>query len=130
MTGKIKTGDISGTGIAVGHGASAQVKITVEQQHEVRDLVSELKEAIRSANLPNRVETSLLERSVPKIDQALESHDPKGGIETALANVNDVLEATDTTTSSLARIATTVVKLAGIIGLGAKKVAPFLAGLL
>ena len=130
MTGKIKTGDISGTGIAVGHGASAQVKITVEQQHEMRDLVSELKEAIHSANLPNRVETSLLERSVPKIEQAVESPDPKGGLETALAHVNDVLEATDTTTGTLARIATTVAKLAGIIGLGVKKVAPFLAGLL
>jgi hypothetical protein len=130
MSDEIKTGDITGTGIAVGHGARAQVKITVEQKQEMRNLVSELKEAIRSANLSNRVETSILERSVPKIEQALESPDPKSGIETALSRINGVLEATDTTTGSLTRIANTVAKLAGIIGLGVKKVAPYLAGLL
>ncbi len=130
MNDKIKTGNITGTGIAVGHGARAQVTITVEQQQQMRDSVSQLKEIIRSASLPKRVEASLLERSVPEIEQALESSDPKSGIETALARVNDVLEATDTTTGSLARIAGTVAKLAGIIGIGIKKVAPFLAALL
>jgi len=130
MSDEIKTGDITGTGIAVGHGARVQVKITVEQKQEMRNLVSELKEAISSANLSNRVETSILERSVPKIEQALESPDPKSGIETALSRINNVLKNTDTTTGSLKRIANTVAKLAGIIGLGVKKVAPYLAGLL
>ena len=70
----------------------------------MRDLVSELKEAIRSANLPNRVETSLLVRSVPRFLRRWSRLIPKVAFKPPLLSVNDVLEATDKTTGSVVEL--------------------------
>jgi hypothetical protein len=62
--------------------------------------------------------------------EASQQPDPKPGLTQGLEHLNENLQKAKTTASSVSEIVGTVSKIAGIIGVGVKVAAPFLAGLL
>lgn len=134
MAGKgdksIKVGDISGTGIAVGHGAHSKVTITQQSRDEVIGLLETLCKEISNANIPDSAKNVLLNKAVPEMDQAIRSADPKSGLERGLERINDQLEGAGAVASNVSGIIDTVTKIAKSAGIAIKTVAPFLAALL
>ncbi|MGD1064502.1 MAG: hypothetical protein ABR860_14690 [Terracidiphilus sp.] len=126
----ITTGNISGTGIAVGAGAQATVTINQQVQKEVLDLLSQLRDHIQNADLPEGAKKVLLEKAVPEMEQAVHAPEPKAAMSDAIGRINDQLQGVGAVAKNVSGIVETVSKIAGIVGIGVKIVAPFLAGLL
>jgi hypothetical protein len=127
---KITTGNVTGTGIAIGTGAQATVVINQESQKELSSLVSLLREQLQKADLPEGAKNVLLNKAVPEMETALKSPDPKPALQRGLERINDQLEGAGAVAKNVSGIVETVAKIAGVIGLGVKTVAPFIAGLL
>ena len=61
------------------------------------------------------------------MQEAAKQPDPKPGLTQGIAHLNENLNNVKTTASSVSEIVGTVAKIAGIIGVGIKVAAPFLA---
>jgi hypothetical protein len=126
----IRTGNISGTGIAVGHGARASVTITQAGREEISKLLEQLKCDIAIAEIPDGAKRVLQEKAVPEMADALREPDPKSGVQRGIERINDHLESVGAVTTKVSGIVETVVQIAKTAGIAIKTVAPFLAGLL
>jgi len=126
----IKVGNITGTGIAVGHCAQAEVTITQQSRDEIIGLLEQLRKEITNASIPNSTKNVLLNKAVLGMDQAIRSTDPKSGLESGLERVNDQLEGAGAVASNVSGIIETVTKIAKTAGIVIKTVAPFLSALL
>ena len=122
-------GNVAGTGIAMGQGAQAQVTLGPEKQDEILKLLEQLHADIQAAAIPDSAKR-VLARSVPEMQQSVQSANPQSGLTSGLAKINDQLEATGAAAGNLSRIVQTVAQIAGVAGIGIKAVAPFLAALL
>jgi hypothetical protein len=125
----IKTGDISGTGIAVGHGAQASVTITQESRNEILNLLKQLRDEIQKSAIPDGAKSVLLNKAVPEMEKAVQSDKPKSGLEQGLERINDQLEGAGAVASTVSGIVETVTKIAKSAGIAIKVVAPFLSAL-
>lgn len=123
----ITTGNVTGTGIAIGTGARASVVINEQAQKELSSLVSLLREQLQKADLPEGTKNVLLNRAVPEMETAVQSQDPKPALQRGLERINDQLEGAGAVAKNVSGIVETVAKIAGIIGVGVKTVAPFIA---
>ena len=126
----IKTGNISGTGIAVGHGAQANVTITQAETDKLLILIEELISEITKAPLNDGVKKVLIQKAVPQMKKNLQEKKSKEGISESIEKVNDVLEAANTSAESVSGIVKKIVSIAKTAGIVIKKVAPFIAALL
>lgn len=126
----IKTGNISGTGIAVGHGARASVTITQQTRNTIINLIEQLHKDIENADIPESTKKVLINKAIPEMTQAMSSGDPKSGLQRGLERINDHLESAGVTVNKVSGIIETVNKIAKSAGLVIKTVAPFLAALL
>ena len=126
----IHVGNISGSGIAVGHGAQATVTISQQSRDEIASLLERLRNEIRSAGIPESAKKVLLDKAVPGMNEAVRSQDPKSGLERGLERINDQLEGAGAVASNVSGIMDTVTKIAKSAGIVVKTVAPFLAALL
>jgi hypothetical protein len=126
----VTTGNISGVGIAVGAGAQATVTVNQQVQKEVLDLLAQLRDHIQDADLPQGAKKVLLEKAVPEMEQAVNEPEPKPALSRAIERINDQLEGAGAVAKNVSGIVETVSKIAGIVGIAVKTVAPFLAGLL
>ncbi len=126
----ITTGNITGSGIAVGPGASASILINEKAQQDVLSLLATLREQVQQADLPAGAKTVLLDKAVPEMETAVRSPDPKPAFERGLERINDQLQGAGAAAKSVSGIVDTVSKIAGAVGIAVKVVAPFIAGLL
>lgn len=126
----INVGNISGTGIAVGHGAKATVTITQQSREEIASLIDQLRKEITKADIPESTKAVLLKKAVPEMDQALGNEDPKSGLEHSLERINDQLEGAGAIATSASGIVDKVTKIAKSAGIVIKTVAPFIAALI
>ena len=129
----IKVGNISGTGIAVGDDAKAEVTIiqkTQQNQDEIITLLEKLRKEIANARIPDSTKNVLLNKAVPGMDQAIRSTDPKSGLERGLERINDQLEGAGAVASNVSGIIDTITKIAKSAGIVIKTVAPFVSALL
>jgi hypothetical protein len=126
----ITTGNITGTGIAVGPEARATVTFDARAQQELLDLIAALREQVRNSSLPEGAKNVLLTKAVPEMETAAASPDPKSGLSHGLQRIDDQLQGVGAVASSVGGIVQTISKIASVVGLGVKVVAPFIAGLL
>lgn len=136
-SGNITTGNISGSkGIAIGHGAKAIVKEAITNNQESKDtilaLVAQLMEQVKAADIKPEVKTAIEMTVVPEIEEAAEQvgnkEDPTPKLERAIGTLDTVLKRAGTAADKVAPIIETVKKIAGVVGLVGKTVAPFLLG--
>ena len=73
----INTGDISGTGIALGTDVQATVTINQQTQKELLDLIQQLQAEIQKAQIPDGAKDVLLTKAVPEMSQAVQSDHPQ-----------------------------------------------------
>ena len=126
----IRTGNVTGQGIAIGPHARASVTINQQTQKELLDLLLQLRSDIQKAQIPDGAKNVLLTKAVPEMEQAVHSADPKSGFERGLERVNDQLQGAGAVANNVSGILTTVVKIAKTIGTGISVAAPYLAALL
>src|SRR5215472_6482906 len=127
---KITTGNVTGTGIAIGAGAQATVIISQQAQKEVLSLLSLLREQLEKSDLPDGAKNALLNKAVPEMETAVQSPDPKPAMARGLERINDQLEGVGAAAKNVSGIVDTIAKIAGVVGIGVKAVAPFIASLL
>ncbi|HTW47415.1 MAG TPA: hypothetical protein VMD92_05675 [Acidobacteriaceae bacterium] len=126
----ITTGNITGTGIAVGSGAQATVTVDAGAQQELLNLIAALRQQVQNSSLPEGARNVLLTKAVPEMEAAATSPDPKSGLAHGLQRIDDQLQGIGAVAGSVGGIVETVSKIASIVGVGVKVVAPFIAGLL
>ena len=127
---RITTGSVSGTGIAIGDHAQAIVTITGSQSKELEGLLAQLREEIRKADIPETTKTVILNKALPAMEQGARTGEAKSGLENGLERINDQLEGVGAAAKNVSGIVDTVAKIAGVVGIAVRTVAPFLAGLL
>jgi hypothetical protein len=127
---KVTTGNVTGTGIAIGAGAQATVIISQQAQKEVLSLLSLLREQLEKSDLPEGAKNVLLNKAVPEMETAVQSPDPKPALSRGLERINDQLEGVGAAAKNVSGIVDTIAKIAGVVGIGVKAVAPFIASLL
>ncbi len=125
----VHTGDISGTGIAVGHGAQANVSINSESRKEILELVKQLRDEVSGSKLSEGSKKVILDKAVPEMETAASAGD-KSGIEKGLERINDQLEGAGAVATDVAGIVGKLAKIAAAAGIAIHAVAPFIAGLL
>jgi hypothetical protein len=126
----ITTGNITGSGIAVGTGAQAIVTVDARAQQELLGLIAALREQVQNSSLPEGTKNVLLTKAVPEMETAAASPDPKLGLSHGLQRIDDQLQGIGAVAGSVGGIVETVSKIASVVGVGIKFVAPFIAGLL
>jgi hypothetical protein len=128
----VHTGNVSGTGVAIGAGAKAQVTMAPENRDEILKLLQQLHDEIQAAPLGDGAKNAL-SRSIPEMQQAVQSNEPQqpqDGIKNGLNRINDQLEAAGAVAGNVSGIVQTLAKIAEVAGVGIKIVAPFVASLL
>jgi hypothetical protein len=126
----ITTGSITGQGIAVGPGAQATVNIDTRAQQDLLALIAALREHVQNSSLPEGAKSVLLTKAIPEMETAAASPDPKAGLAHGLQRIDDQLQGIGAVAGTVGGIVETVSKIAGIVGVGVKVVAPFIASLL
>lgn len=129
MRGINVKGDISGTGIVVGHESSAHVTATRADRGEILALLQELRVEVERAAL-REGSKSVLRQQVPELEQAASEPDPKSRIERALTKVNVALESAEATAEQAGGIVEKLQHIASYAGIVLSAVAPFAARLL
>jgi hypothetical protein len=135
MDGKdssITTGNITGGpgAIAIGPDAQATVNINPQMQGDILQLLALLREQVGKSDLPDSAKNVLLNRAVPEMEKGVSSGSAKPALEHGLERINDQLEGAGAAAKNVAGIVETISKIAGVVGIAVKTVAPFLAGLL
>ena len=126
----VHTGNVSGTGIAIGQDVQATVTITQGQQQELLELIKQLQQQIQEAQLPDGAKNVLLEKAVPEMTQAVQSEDPKSGFQRGLERVDEQLQGAGATAEHVSGILDTVGKIAKTIGIPLLHAAPYIAALI
>jgi hypothetical protein len=126
----IRTGNVSGTGIVFGSHNQTTVTVQSGTEKEILSLVEELRAQIEQAALPEGAKSVLLSRVVPSMQEAAKSPEPAPALKASIERVNDVLVGAGTTAGNVQGIVASVARIAGLVGLGIKTVAPFVASLL
>jgi hypothetical protein len=125
----IQTGNIQGTGIAVGTGATANVVTNQATQKELTDLLASLREQLQKSDLPDNAKQVVLTGPVQQMETAVHSADPKPQIQHGLERMNDQLQVLGVTAKNVEGIIGPLAKIASLAGV-ALHTLPFLAGLL
>jgi hypothetical protein len=126
----IKTGDVSGTGIAIGKNVRQSVAINQGTQHELLDLVQQLQAEIQKAQIPDGAKSVLLTKAIPEMNQAAQSDDPKSGFKQSLERIDDQLNGVGATADHVSGIINTVTNIAKLIGIPLLHLMPYLAALI
>jgi thiamine phosphate synthase YjbQ (UPF0047 family) len=126
----VNTGNVSGTGIAIGQDVQATVTINQQTQQELLDLIKQLQQQIQDAQLPEGAKTVLLEKAVPEMTQAVQSEDPKSGFQRGLERVDEQLQGAGAVAEHASGIVDTVAKIAKTIGIPLLHAAPYIAALI
>jgi hypothetical protein len=127
-------GNISGTGIAVGAGATSNVSIAnAADQQQLLKLIEELKAEIQKSSMPDAMKSTIVGSVVQPMHEGVKTPEAKGKLESGLEKLNLLLKASGAAQSELATIGTiagTIAKFGGIAVSTFHAVAPFLAGFL
>ena len=126
----VNTGNVSGTGIAIGQDVQATVTINQQTQKELLDLIKQLQQQIQDAQLPEGAKTVLLEKALPEMTQAVQSEDPKSGFQRGLERVDEQLQGAGAVAEHASGIVDTVAKIAKTIGIPLLHAAPYIAALI
>jgi hypothetical protein len=126
----ISTGDVSGTGIAMGTDVQATVTINQQTQQELLDLIQQLQAEIQNAQIPDGAKQVLLTKAVPEMTEAVQSDDPKAGMQRGLERIDEQLQGVGAVAEHASGIVDTVVKIAKTIGIPLLHAAPYLAALI
>ena len=126
----VNTGNVSGTGIAIGQDVQATVTINQQTQQELLDLIKQLQQQIQDAQLPEGAKTVLLEKAVPEMIQAVQAEDPKSGFQRGLERVDEQLQGAGAVADHASGIVDTVAKIAKTIGIPLLHAAPYIAALI
>jgi hypothetical protein len=126
----VSTGNVSGTGIAIGQDVQATVTINQQTQQELLDLIKQLQQEIQNAQLPDGAKAVLLEKAVPEMTQAVQSEDPKSGFQRGLERVDEQLQGAGAVAEHASGIVDTVAKIAKTIGIPLLQAAPYIAALI
>jgi hypothetical protein len=126
----VNTGNVSGTGIAIGQDVQATVTINQQTQQELLDLIKQLQQQIQDAQLPAGAKAVLLEKAVPEMTQAVQSEDPKSGFQRGLERVDEQLQGAGAVAEHASGIVDTVAKIAKTIGIPLLHAAPYIAALI
>ena len=126
----VHTGDVSGTGIAIGQDVQATVTINQQTQQELLDLIKQLQQEIQSAQIPEGAKSVLLQKAVPEMTQAVQSEDPKSGFQRGLERIDEQLQGAGTAAEHASGIVETVAKIAKTIGIPLLHAAPYIAALI
>jgi O6-methylguanine-DNA--protein-cysteine methyltransferase len=126
----VNTGNVSGTGIAIGQDVQATVTINQQTQQELLDLIKQLQQQIQDAQLPEGAKAVLLEKAVPEMTQAVQSEDPKTGFQRGLERVDEQLQGAGAVAEHASGIVDTVAKIAKTIGIPLLHAAPYIAALI
>ncbi len=128
--GNFNVGNVAGTGIAIGHGASAHVTITQGERAQLKTLIEQLRDEIQKAAIPETAKTVLLNKALPEMEKSADAEDPRSGLERGLERINDHLEGVGAVASKVGGIIGAATKIASVAGVAIKAVAPFLASLI
>ncbi len=121
-------GSVSGTGIAIGNQARADVTIN-QQSAEILKLLDQLHQEIQRANLPEP-QKEVLARAIPDMQQAAQSENPKPGVTAGLNRLNDNLQLVGAAAGNVSGIVKTIAEIATAAGVAIHVAAPFIATLL
>jgi hypothetical protein len=124
-------GSISGTGIAVGAGASVHNSIgNAADQQQLAKLIEELKAEIQKSSMPDAMKSTIVESVVQPMSQDVKAPEAKSKLESGLEKLNLLVKASGAAQSELATIGSIAGMIARFGGIAFHAVAPFLAGLL
>jgi len=126
----VNTGNVSGTGIAIGQDVQATVTINQQTQEELLDLMQQLQQQIQAAQIPDGAKQVLLDKAVPEMTQAVQSDDPKSGFQRGLERVDEQLQGAGAVAEHASGIVDTVAKIAKTIGIPLLHAAPYIAALI
>jgi len=126
----VHTGDVSGTGIAIGQDVQATVTINQQTQQELLDLIKQLQQEIQNAQIPNGAKSVLLQKAVHEMTQAVQSEDPKSGFQRGLERFDEQLQGAGAAAEHASGIVETVAKIAKTIGIPLLHAAPYIAALI
>jgi len=126
----VHTGDVSGTGIAIGQDVQATVTINQQTQQELLDLIKQLQQEIQNAQITEGAKSVLLQKAVPEMTQAVQSEDPKSGFQRGLERIDEQLQGAGTAAEHASGIVETVAKIAKTIGIPLLHAAPYIAALI
>lgn len=125
----IQLGNVSGTNLQVGDNNTQNVTTNQMDRDLILSLLNSLHQQIQQAPIPEEVKQAITQQVLPGMQEAVKQPDPKPGLTQGLEHLNENLQKANTAASSVSEIVGTVSKIAGIIGIGVKVAAPFLAGL-
>jgi hypothetical protein len=126
----VRTGDVSGTGIAIGQDVQSTVSVNQGTQRELLDLLQQLQSDIRGARVPQGAKDVLLTRALPEMEKAARSEDPTSGLQRGLERVDEQLQGAGVLAEHVSGLIGTAAKIAAAIGVPLVHVAPYLAALL
>jgi flagellin-like hook-associated protein FlgL len=131
MGDKNFSGNFSGSNFQFGDNSVQNITsgLTAAELREVLGLMGHLRSEIQKAPLPAATKATL-EEHVQTMDQAAKSGNAKSGVTGALKGINEELAQVGTATDHVSGIVSTLGKIAGVVGVAIKTVAPFVAGLL
>lgn len=124
----IRTGNITGTGIAVGTGAKANVVTNQQTRQELTELLASLREQVQKSDLPENAKQVVLTGPVQQMEAAAHAPDPKPQIQHGFERLNDQLQVLGVTAKNVEGIVGPLAKIASIVGVALHGL-PFLAGL-
>jgi len=126
----IKMGNVSGTNLQVGDNNTQNITMNQQDRDQIGSLLNTLRQQVQQAPIPEQTKQEITQQVLPTMQEAVKQPDPKPGLAQGLEHLNANLQKANTAASSVSEIVGTVSKIAGIIGVGVKVAAPFLAGLL
>jgi hypothetical protein len=122
-------GGISGTGIAVGQGATSNVSIAnAADQQQLLKLIEDLKAEIQKSSMPDAMKSTIVESVVQPMQQDVKAPEAKGKLESGLEKLNLLVKASGAAQSELSTIGAIAGMIAKFGGIAFHTVAPFLAG--
>lgn len=127
---QFKFGNISATNVQMGDHNTQNVAMSDADRSQILSLLGSLHQQIQQAPIADEAKQQITQQILPDMQQAVKQPDPKPGLAQGLEHLNANLEKANTTASSVSAIVGTVAKIAGIIGVGVKVAAPFLASFL
>jgi len=122
-------GNITGTGIAVGQGATSNVSIAnAADQQQLLKLIEDLKAEIQKSSMPDAMKNTIVESVVQPMHEDVKAPEAKSKLESALEKLNLLIKASGAAQSELSTIGTIAGMIAKFGGIAFHTVAPFLAG--
>ncbi|HYK38075.1 hypothetical protein [Alloacidobacterium sp.] len=124
-------GNISGTGIAIGAGASSNVSITnAADQQQLIKLIEDLKAEIQKSSMPDAMKSTIVDNVIQPMREDVKAPEAKNKLESGLEKLNLLVKASGAAQTELTTIGTIAGMIAKFGGVAFHAVAPFLAGLL